>query len=61
LKEIALAKGLEISSHKEWIRAERSPARVLRIHQRNLPVIRGSAMGINVNGAMPIKDWLAKE
>lgn len=31
LKEIARAMGLEISTHTDWIRAERSPARVLRI------------------------------
>ena len=31
LKDIAVAIGLEISSHTDWIRAERSLARVLRI------------------------------
>jgi hypothetical protein len=31
LKDIAQAIGLEISSHMDWIRAERSLARVLRI------------------------------
>jgi hypothetical protein len=31
LKEIAQVIGLEISSHTDWIRAERSLARVLRI------------------------------
>ncbi len=30
LKEIAQAMGLEISTHTDWIRAERSLARVLR-------------------------------
>ncbi len=30
LKEIALAMGLEISTHTDWIRAERSLASVLR-------------------------------
>lgn len=30
LKEIACAMGLEISTHTDWIRAERSLARVLR-------------------------------
>ena len=31
LKDIAVAIGLEIASHTDWIRAERSLARVLRI------------------------------
>jgi hypothetical protein len=31
LKDIAQVIGLEISSHMDWIRAERSLARVLRI------------------------------